>query len=55
MRALFIEHDHVSKGGPIWGAFEKHGYDIERFLVVPEKDYAAPNIGAAFPTSLTLM
>lgn len=49
MRALFIEHDHVSKGGPIWAAFEKHGYEIERFLVVPEKDYAAPNIEAAFP------
>ncbi|NDF57344.1 MAG: aminotransferase, partial [Actinobacteria bacterium] len=28
MRALFIEHDHVSKGGPIWRAFEKHGYEI---------------------------
>jgi len=49
MRALFIEHDHVSKGGPIWRAFEKHGYAIERFLVVPEKDYAAPNVEAAFP------
>jgi GMP synthase-like glutamine amidotransferase len=49
VRALFIEHDHVSKGGPIWRAFEKHGYEIERFLVVPEKDYAAPNIEAAFP------
>ena len=49
MRALFIEHDHVSKGGPIWRAFEKHGYAIERFLVVPEKDYAAPNIEVSFP------
>jgi GMP synthase-like glutamine amidotransferase len=49
MRALFIEHDHVSKGGPIWRAFEKHGYAIERFLVVPEKDYAAPNIEVTFP------
>ena len=49
MRALFIEHDHVSKGGPIWRAFEKHGYEIERFLVVPESDYAAPNIEATFP------
>ena len=49
MRALFIEHDHVSKGGPIWAAFEKHGYEIERFLVVPESDYAAPNIEVTFP------
>ena len=40
MRALFIEHDHVSLGGPIWRAFEKHGYEIERFLVISESDYA---------------
>ena len=49
MRALFIEHDHVSLGGPIWRAFEKHGYEIERFLVVPESSYSAPNIEVTFP------
>jgi GMP synthase-like glutamine amidotransferase len=49
MRALFIEHDHVSIGGPIWRAFEKHGYQIERFQVVPESDYYQPNVPANFP------
>lgn len=49
MRALFIEHDHVSLGGPIWRAFEKHGYEIERFLVISERDYANPNINVSFP------
>ena len=49
MRALFIEHDHVSLGGPIWRAFEKHGYEIERFLVVPESNYSNPNIEVSFP------
>ena len=49
MRALFIEHDHVSLGGPIWRAFEKHGYEIERFLVVPESSYSEPNIEVTFP------
>jgi GMP synthase-like glutamine amidotransferase len=49
MRALFIEHDHVSLGGPIWRAFEKHGYEIERFLVVPESNYSNPNIEVNFP------
>jgi len=49
MRALFIEHDHVSLGGPIWRAFEKHGYEIERFLVISESDYANPNINVTFP------
>ena len=49
MRALFIEHDHVSLGGPIWRAFEKHGYEIERFLIVPESNYSNPNIEVTFP------
>jgi GMP synthase-like glutamine amidotransferase len=48
-RALFIEHDHVSLGGPIWKAFEARGYSIERFLVVPEKDYKTPNLRVTFP------
>jgi GMP synthase-like glutamine amidotransferase len=49
MRALFIEHDHVSIGGPIWRAFEKHGYQIERFQIVPQDDYHQPNVVANFP------
>ena len=49
MRALFIEHDHVSIGGPIWRAFEKHGYQIERFQIVPQDDYYQPNVVANFP------
>jgi GMP synthase-like glutamine amidotransferase len=49
MRALFIEHDHVSLGGPIWRAFEKHGYEIERFSVVPEDKFAIPNVMVNFP------
>ena len=45
----FIEHDHVSLGGPIWRAFESRGYSIERFLVVSEADYQSPNVKVAFP------
>ncbi|MSY30236.1 MAG: aminotransferase, partial [Actinobacteria bacterium] len=48
-RALFIEHDHVSLGGPIWRAFEARGYSIERFLIVPESSYATPNVTVTFP------
>lgn len=48
-RALFIEHDHVSLGGPIWRAFEARGYAIERFLVVPESSYGTPNVTVTFP------
>ena len=49
MRALFIEHDHISLGGPIWRSLEKHGYEIERFLIVPQSDYDSPNITITFP------
>jgi len=49
MRALFIEHDHISLGGPIWRSLEKHGYEIERFLIVPESNYDSPNITTIFP------
>ena len=49
MRALFIEHDHVSLGGPIWRAFEKFGYEIERFCIVPEDKFATPNVEVNLP------
>ena len=49
MRSLFIEHDHISLGGPIWRSLEKHGYEIERFLIVPEANYDSPNITTTFP------
>ena len=49
MRALFIEHDQISLGGPIWRSLEKHGYEIERFLIVPQANYDSPNITTTFP------
>ena len=52
MRALFIEHDHVSLGSPIWRSLEKHGYEIERFLIVPEENFSTPNVHANFPNFL---
>ena len=49
MRALFIEHHERSVAGPIWRAFEARGYQIERFLVVPDDKSANPNITVEFP------
>lgn len=48
-RALFIEHDHVMIGGPIWRQFQVRGYEIVRFLVVPEDRYTSPNVTVEFP------
>ena len=41
-RVLFIEHDHVSAGGPIWRQFEKRGYEISRFIIVDEEHAKLP-------------
>lgn len=51
-RALFIEHDHVSEGGPIWAQFEKRGYEITRFNIVSETEFGAPNVAVQWPDVL---
>ena len=48
-RSLFIEHDHVSEGGPIWAQFEKRGYEIARFNIVSESNFSSPNVAAQWP------
>lgn len=49
MRALFVQHDHVSPLGPVGERFAHHGFEIDTHLVVPEASFAAPNIATAFP------
>ena len=48
-RAIFIEHDHVSEGGPVWEQFEKRGYEITRFNIVPEDQFNTPNVSVEWP------
>ena len=48
-RALFIEHDPASPGGPVWRQFEKRGYEICRFNVVNRENYKTPNVTVKFP------
>lgn len=52
-RVLFIEHDHVSDGGPIWQRFEERGYQVVRFLIVKEENYEQPNVTVVWPDLLT--
>ncbi len=49
MKALFIQHDHVSPLGPVGERFRQHGYEIETLLVVPENKYREPNVEFSFP------
>lgn len=52
-RVLFIEHDHVSTGGPVWEQFERRGYEITRFIIVDEKNFKTPNVVAVWPDLLS--
>ena len=49
MKALFIQHDHVSPTGPVSERLRHHGYEIEELLVVPEERFKDPNVEFAFP------
>lgn len=49
MKALFVQHDHVSPIGPLGDRFKQHGFDVEELLVVPEASFHSPNISFEFP------
>jgi GMP synthase-like glutamine amidotransferase len=49
MRALFIEHDHISPPGPIAERFAQHGYEIVELVVVPMESHNSPNVCFTFP------
>jgi GMP synthase-like glutamine amidotransferase len=52
-RVIFIEHDHVSAGGPIWAQFERRGYEITRFIIVDEEHANTPNVTPEWPNLLS--
>lgn len=49
MKALVIQHDHVSPTGPVGRRLEHHGFEITEFLVVPESQFNEPNVMVEFP------
>lgn len=49
MRALFIQHDHVSPPGPIAERFSDRGYDIVEHVQVPEEQFHTPNVPYTVP------
>ena len=49
MRALFVQHDHVSPVGPVGARFAERGYAVDEMLVVPEDRFHAPGVATAFP------
>lgn len=49
MRALIIQHDHVSPSGPVGDRLRQHGFEVDERTVVPADFFAAPNVEFAFP------
>lgn len=49
MKALVIQHDHVSPTGPVGRRLEHHGFEITEFLVVPKESFKSPNVTVDFP------
>ena len=52
-RVIFIEHDHVSEGGPIWHQFKVRGYEITRFIIVDKEHQKSPNVTVEWPDLLS--
>jgi GMP synthase-like glutamine amidotransferase len=49
MRALFLQHDHVSPPGPVAERFAHRGYAIDEAIVVAPENFHSPNQPFDFP------
>ena len=49
MRALFVQHDHVSPTGPLSERLRHHGFAVDEITVVSREDFASPNVAFDFP------
>lgn len=49
MRALFVQHDHVSPTGPVSQRLRDRGFEVDEVLVVDESNFATPNVEFSFP------
>lgn len=49
MRALFVQHDHVSPTGPVSQRLRDRGFEVDEILVVDEANFETPNVDFEFP------
>lgn len=49
MRALFVQHDHVSPTGPVSERLRERGFAVDEILVVDEANFSTPNVTFQFP------
>ncbi|MGQ4386707.1 type 1 glutamine amidotransferase [Streptomyces sp. SAS_270] len=49
MRALVVQHDHLTEPGPVGARLVERGYDLTTVTVVPEHRHHAPDVAFDFP------
>ncbi len=49
MRALFVQHDHVSPTGNVSARLRERGFEVDEVLVVDEPNFNSPNVQFEFP------
>ena len=49
MRALFVQHDHVSPTGPVSERLRERGFQVDEVLVVDAPNFTTPNVSFDFP------
>ncbi|MFI0411286.1 type 1 glutamine amidotransferase [Actinomadura sp. 3N508] len=49
MRALVVQHDHVSPPGPVGERLTERGFDVTEMVVVPEERHRTPGVTFEFP------
>jgi GMP synthase-like glutamine amidotransferase len=51
MRALFIQHDHVSPTGPVSERLRQRGFHVDELVIVDEQHADTPNVHFDFPNA----
>ncbi|WP_131741191.1 type 1 glutamine amidotransferase [Actinomadura roseirufa] len=52
MRALLIQHDHLTSAGPVGERLTGRGWDLSELLVVPADRHLTPDVACDFPDPL---
>lgn len=50
MRALFVQHDHVSPTGPVSTRLRERGFEVDEVVVVDAANFTTPNVSFDFPS-----
>jgi GMP synthase-like glutamine amidotransferase len=49
VRALFVQHDHVSPTGPMSEHLRRRGFEVDEIVVVDAEHFSEPNVPFVFP------